>query len=59
MHKPFYGLKQSQCAWHDKIAMFLGIINFQIVDANHYVYVHKSDKGIGVITIYVDDLWLS
>jgi hypothetical protein len=25
-------------------------------DADHSLYVHKSDEGIVVITIYVDDL---
>jgi hypothetical protein len=27
-----------------------------MLDANHSLYVHKSDEGIVVIIIYVDDL---
>jgi hypothetical protein len=50
-----YGLKQALRTWHDKITEYLVTIGF-LSDANHSLYVHKSDEGIVVITIYVDDL---
>ncbi len=40
----------------DKIAEYLLTIGFRMLDADHSLYVHKSDEGIVVITIYVDDL---
>ena len=54
--KALYGLKQAPRAWHDKIAEYLVTIGFRMPDVNHSLYVRKSDKGIVVITIYVDDL---
>jgi len=51
-----YGLKQAPSAWHDKIVECLITIGFHIVDADHSLYVRKSDSGIAFITIYVDDL---
>jgi hypothetical protein len=51
-----YGLKQAPRAWHDKIAEFFVTIGFRMSNANHSLYVRKSDEGIVVITIYVDDL---
>ncbi len=56
LRKALYGLKQAPRAWHDKIAKYLLTIGFRMSDANHSFYVRKSDEGIVVITIYVDDL---
>jgi hypothetical protein len=56
LHKALYGLKQAPKAWHDKIAEYLVTIGFRMSDADHSLYVRKSDEGIVVITIYVDDL---
>ncbi len=54
--KALYGLKQAPRAWHDKITEYLVTIGFRMSDADHSLYVHKSDEGIVVIAIYVDDL---
>jgi hypothetical protein len=56
LRKALYGLKQALRAWHDKIAEYLVTISFCMSNANHSLYVCKSDEGIVVITIYVDDL---
>jgi hypothetical protein len=56
LRKALYGLKQAPRAWHDKIAEHLVTIGFRMSDADHSLYVRKSDEGIMVITIYVDDL---
>ena len=54
--KALYGLKQAPHAWHDKIVEYLITIGFCMADAEYSLYVQVSDKGIVVITIYVDDL---
>ena len=54
--KALYGLKQATRAWHDKMAEYLITIGFHMADVDHSLYVIKSDKGIVIITIYVDDL---
>ncbi|MCO5570025.1 hypothetical protein L7F22_023739 [Adiantum nelumboides] len=56
LRRALYGLKQALRAWHDKIAQYLITIGFHMADANHSLYVQKTDAGIVIITIYVDDL---
>jgi hypothetical protein len=51
-----YGLKQAPSAWHEKIVEYLVTIGFCMSNVDHSLYVCKSDEGIVVITIYVDDL---
>ncbi len=56
LHKALYGLKHASRAWHDKIAKYFVTIGFRMSNADHSLYVRKSDEGIMVIIIYVDDL---
>ncbi|MCO5605419.1 hypothetical protein L7F22_059603 [Adiantum nelumboides] len=56
LQKALYGLKQAHPAWHDKIARYLITIGFHMADADHSLYVKKTEAGILIITIYVDDL---
>jgi hypothetical protein len=56
LRKALYGLKHALRAWHDKIVEYLVTIGFCKFDVDHSLYVRKSDEGIMVITIYVDDL---
>ena len=56
LRKALYGLKQAPRAWHDRIVEYLVTIGFHREHANHSLYVHESDAGIMVITIYVNDL---
>lgn len=56
LQKSLYGLKQAPHAWHYKIAEYLITIRFYMADADHSLYVRKSNKSIVIITIYVDDL---
>ena len=56
LRKALYGLKQAPRAWHERIADYLMHIGFHISHADHSLYVCKSDVGIVLITIYVDDL---
>jgi hypothetical protein len=56
LKKILYGLKQAPKAWLDKIGQYLVISGFQTSNANFSLYVKKTDHGIVVIVIYVDDL---
>ena len=48
-----YGLQR---AWHQKITEFLVAIGFCMSEADHSLYVRKSDAGFVFIIIYVDYL---
>ena len=56
LRKALYGLKQAPRAWYDRFADYLLHIGFRMSHADHSLYVYKSDVGIVLITIYVDDL---
>jgi hypothetical protein len=56
LKKALYGLKQAPKAWSDKIGQYLIISGFQTCNADFSLYVKKTDHGIVVIVIYVDDL---
>jgi hypothetical protein len=56
LKKTLYGLKQAPRTWLNKIGQYLVTSGFQTSNANFSLYVKKTDHGIVVITIYVDDL---
>jgi hypothetical protein len=56
LKKALYGLKQAPRAWSDKIGQYFVTSGFQTSNANFSLYVKKTDHGIVVIVIYVDDL---
>jgi hypothetical protein len=56
LKKALYGLKQAPRAWLDKIGQYLVTSGFQTSNADFSLYVKKTDHGIVVIVIYVDDL---
>jgi len=56
LKKTLYGLKQAPRAWSDKIGEYLVTSGFQTSNADFSLYVKKTDHGIVVIIIYVDDL---
>ncbi len=56
LKKVLYGLKQAPRAWLEKIGEYLVTSGFQTVDAYFSLYVKKTDHGIIIIVIYVDDL---
>ena len=56
LKKALYGLKQAPRAWSDKIGQYLVTIGFQISKADFSLYVRKTEKGIMLLVIYVDDL---
>jgi len=56
LKKVLYGLKQAPKAWSNKIGQYLVTSGFQTFNADFSLYVKKTDHGIIVIVIYVDDL---
>jgi hypothetical protein len=56
LKKALYGLKQAPKAWSDKIGQYLVTSGFQTSNAEFSLYVKKTNHGIVVIVIYVDDL---
>jgi len=51
-----YNLKQAHRAWLDKIGQYLVTSGFQTFIVDFSLYVKKTNHGIVVIVIYVDDL---
>jgi len=49
-------LKQTPKAWSDKISQCLITSGFQTSNVNFSLHVKKTNRGIIVIVIYVDDL---
>jgi hypothetical protein len=56
LKKALYGLKQAPKAWSDKIGQYLVTSGFQTSNADFSLYVKKTDHGIVIIVMYVDDL---
>jgi hypothetical protein len=56
LKKVLYSLKQAPKAWPDKIGQYLVTSGFQTSNANFSLYVKKTNHGIVIIIIYVDDL---
>ena len=56
LRKALYGLKQAPRAWSDKIGQYLVTIGFQIFNSNFSLYVKRTNRGIVLVVIYVDDL---
>jgi hypothetical protein len=56
LKKVLYSLKQALRAWLDKIGQYLVTSGFQTSNVDFKLYLKKTDHGIVVIVIYVDDL---
>jgi hypothetical protein len=56
LKKSLYGLKQTPRAWSYKIGQYLVKNGIQTCNAKFSLYVKKTDHGIAVIVIYVNDL---
>jgi len=56
LKKALYGLKQAPHAWSDKINKYLMSIGFSVGTSDSSLYMKKTERGIVVIVIYVDDL---
>jgi hypothetical protein len=59
LKKALHGLKQALRAWSNKIGQYLVTSGFQTSNVDFSLYVKKTDNGIFVIVIYVDDLFIT
>ena len=56
LNRCLYGLKQSPRGWYSDIDDFLVKNKFIKTKADSCIYTRRSDKGITIIALYVDDL---
>jgi hypothetical protein len=56
LRKTLYSLKQAPRAWLGKIGQYLVTSGFQTSNVDFSLYVKKTNRGIVIIVIYVDDL---
>lgn len=54
--KSLYGLKQAPRQWNAKLSDKLLRLNFKQSQYDHPLYIKRSDHGIVMILIYVDDM---
>jgi hypothetical protein len=58
LHKGLYGLKQAGRAWHQTIDPALKRINLTPLASDHCVYLHQDQRGLLIVALYVDDLFI-
>lgn len=56
LRKALYGLKQAPRAWYSKIDCYLHQLGFQKSLSEVTLYYKQSERGLVVVSIYVDDL---
>jgi hypothetical protein len=56
LNKSIYGLKQAGRSWYQKIDTYLESIGLTRTSADNCVYFKRSNDGIIIVTVYVDDL---
>jgi hypothetical protein len=56
LKKALYNLKQTTRAWLDKIGRYLVTNGFQTSNEKNSLYLKKTNHGIVIIVIYLDDL---
>jgi hypothetical protein len=56
LKKALYSLKQAPRIWSDTIGQYLVTSGFKTSNAKFSLYVKKTDRGIIIMFIYVDDL---
>ena len=56
LRKSLYGLKQSPRAWFGKFSQAIEKFGMQKSKSDHYVFYKKSDGGIILLVVHVDDI---
>ena len=55
LNKALYGLKQAPKVWYERLMVYLSHKGYSKGGADKILFVNKSDKGLIVMQIYVDD----
>ena len=56
IRKSLYGLKQSPLTWFGKFSQALIHFGMQKSTSDHYVFYRRSNNGIDLLVVYVDDI---
>jgi len=56
LRKSLYGLKQSSRAWFGKFSQALECFGMKKSTSDHSVFYQRSDNGITLLVVYVDDI---
>jgi len=56
LRKSLYGLKQSPRAWFGRFSQVLAQFGMQKCSSDHSVFFRRSDHGIVLLVVYVDDI---
>jgi len=56
LRKSLYGLKQSPRAWFGKFRQALECFGMKKSTSDHSVFYQRSDNGITLLVVYVDDI---
>jgi hypothetical protein len=56
LNKALYGLKQAPKAWYDKFSQVMIDFGFQFCLTDTALFVKKSNAGITIFLLYVDDM---
>ncbi|CAL1409822.1 unnamed protein product [Linum trigynum] len=56
LHKALYGLKQAPRAWYSRIESYFLKSGFERCSYEHTLFIKKSDAGVLIVSLYVDDL---
>ncbi|CAJ2627755.1 unnamed protein product [Trifolium pratense] len=59
LNKALYGLKQAPRSWYSRIDAHLVNLGFEKSPSEFTLYVKKVDNGILVVSLYVDDLFVT
>lgn len=59
LKKAFYGLKQSPCAWFQKLFEVVSSFGYHRLAFDHSPFIKKTDSRGVVMVVYVDDVILT
>lgn len=58
-HATLYGLKQAPRQWNHKLTEALTTLNFKQSQYDHSLFVNKSEAGMIMVLVYVDDMMIT
>lgn len=56
LNRALYGLKQSPCAWFDRLSKYLFDLGFSFSKANTSLFIYRHNVKIILLLVYVNDV---